>query len=228
MTRIFHDDELLMLSGIQHIAFCERQWALIHIEQQWAENTRTVEGKIMHRRVDDSHFFESRGDVLISRSVPIISYTLGLYGICDVVEFHVVEKCDLGMVLKNRKGRWEPIPIEYKRGKQKRDKRDEVQLCAQAICLEEMLNTVIPHGFLFYGQTRHRVQINFNIELRNEVRRLAKKMHQIFSTGITPKPIYAKHCRSCSLNGLCLPKLKKRRNSVRQYVNKHLEEGVCD
>src|SRR5690554_3378443 len=160
MQKMYSEDDFLMLSGIQHFAFCQRQWALIHIEKQWSENLLTIEGKQLHERVDNPYFFESRGGILTARSVPIASYTLGFYGVADMVEFFSVEKN--GITLNGRKGLWHPVPIEFKRGRPKKDNIDEVQICAQAMCLEEMLCYDIEYGYLFYGETRHRTKVLFN------------------------------------------------------------------
>ena len=224
MDNNYLDDELLMLSGVQHIAFCERQWALIHIEQQWQENVKTVEGRIVHEKVDDPEFFESRGDILISRSVPIVSRTLGFYGIADMVEFHL-SRDSKGIKLEKRIGRWNPIPVEYKRGKPKSDSRDEVQLCAQAICLEEMLDVTITNGYLYYAQTRRRTQVNFDYALRAQVKEFALKMHSLFSKGITPKAVYEKHCKNCSLIELCVPKVTEKQKNVSKYIEKFIQLG---
>jgi CRISPR-associated exonuclease Cas4 len=142
----YQPEDWLPLSGIQHFVFCRRQWALIHIEQHWQENVLTAEGKIMHNRADDPFFTESRGGVIIARSVPVSSPTLGLTGICDVVEFTSEAE---GVQLPGRTGFYHPAPVEYKRGREKLDRCDEAQLCAQAICLEEMLAVSIPHGHVF-------------------------------------------------------------------------------
>ncbi|NLY76132.1 MAG: Dna2/Cas4 domain-containing protein, partial [Firmicutes bacterium] len=134
MIITYSEDDLLLLSGIQHFAYCERQWALIHIEQQWLENVRTVEGRHLHERVHNPDLVEKRGDLLVARSLPIVSWRLGLYGMMDLVEFRQVGSDQGGIKLPNREGVWLPKPVEYKRGKPKTDDRDEVQLCAQAIC----------------------------------------------------------------------------------------------
>src|SRR5512136_2109374 len=170
----YMSDELLPLSGIQHFLFCRRQWALIHVERQWQENALTAEGKIMHQRADDPFFTETRNGVITARSVPIASYRLGLSGVCDVVEF---TESPEGVRLPGREGRYLPAPVEYKRGKEKRDHSDEAQLCAQAICLEEMLAVTIPCGFLYYGETRHRVAVELTADLRGLVRDMADEMH---------------------------------------------------
>lgn len=225
---MYSDDDLLMLSGIQHIAFCERQWALIHIEQQWAENMRTVEGKHMHERVDDPFASEVRGNVITLRSVSLVSYRLGLYGLADVVEFTRSENAQ-GIGLNGYPGKWRPVPVEYKRGKPKPDERDEVQLCAQAICLEEMYNAnndfnlVISFGYLFYGETRHRHEVIFSLELRNRVESYARRMHELFETGTTPLAIYKTHCKACSLVELCNPKSFCNPWKVNDYLKNALE-----
>ncbi|HHW18973.1 MAG TPA: CRISPR-associated protein Cas4 [Firmicutes bacterium] len=211
----YKEDDCLPLSGIQHIAFCPRQFALIHVERLWQENVLTFEGRIMHDRADDPLFVESRGTVLISRSVPLISRSLGLYGVADVVEFH---KCTHGgVVIEGRPGTWQPYPIEYKRGQVKPDDRDMVQLCAQAMCLEEMLGSAIAEGALFYGKTRRRQVVKLDSALRSRVTDLAREMHAIYESGITPPPSKTKACRSCSLVDLCLPSVS-RTKSTRMYL----------
>lgn len=216
----YTQDDLLPLSGIQHFLFCRRQWALIHIEQQWKENALTAEGRIMHQRVDDPFFTETRNGVVIARSVPVASYRLGLSGVCDVVEFTASPD---GVKLPNRDWLYLPAPIEYKRGKEKHDHSDETQLCAQALCLEEMLSTNIPRGFLFYGETRHRVEIPFTAELRALVKDRSDEMHNYFSRGYTPKVKTSKACRSCSLADICLPVLQEKVIAASKYIKRQLE-----
>jgi CRISPR-associated exonuclease Cas4 len=218
----YTQDDLLPLSGIQHFLFCRRQWALIHIEQQWKENALTAEGRIMHKRVDDPFFTETRKGVITARSVPVASYRLGLSGVCDVVEFTASPD---GVKLPNREGLYLPAPIEYKRGKEKHDHSDETQLCAQAMCLEEMLSTVIPRGFLFYGETRHRVDITFAAELRALVKDMSDEMHNYFSRGYTPKVKTSKACRSCSLADICLPVLQEKVIAASKYIQLQIENG---
>lgn len=199
-------DDLLPLSALQHIVFCERQCALIYTEQAWAENRLTVEGKIMHERVHDESR-ESRGDVRIDYGVSLRSLRLGLIGKADVVEFH-----------HRPDGSWLPFPVEYKRGKPKADDCDKVQLCAQAICLEEMLSVAIPEGALFYGQTKHRLDVVFDEALRRETEETARRAHDLVASGRTPPPIYEKRCESCSLMAECLPKTMQRQRSVNDYL----------
>jgi CRISPR-associated exonuclease Cas4 len=221
----YQDDDLLMLSGIQHFAFCERQWALIHIEQQWQENLLTFNGRDMHERADDPFFTESRGAVLISRAVPLLSRQLGLYGKADVVEFHKTDQIEAkGVVLPGREGLWMPYPVEYKYGQPKEDDRDMVQLCAQAFCLEEMLGIPIETGVLFYGRTRRRQTVAFDDELRWRVTELAERMHEMFQKGITPPAQHKAVCDSCSLLEVCLPKLKGKADAVAGYLRKAMAE----
>lgn len=225
MNYQYKEDDLLMLSGIQHMAFCERQWALIHIEKQWHENVRTVEGRQIHEKVDDPEFFESRGDILISRSIPIISHKLGLYGVADMVQFHRTNRKEEGILIENRVGRWIPVPIEYKRGRPKDDAVDDVQLCAQAIALEEMLHVSISRGYIYYAQTRHRIEVKLDEKLRAFVQELALKMHDMFQSGITPNAVYKKHCKNCSLYEVCMPKITSREKDVARYIQKFIEMG---
>jgi len=220
MSNYYSDDELLLLSGIQHFFFCRRQWALIHIEQQWQENLLTFGGRELHERVDDPFFTEARGTVLVTRSLPIISRRLGLYGVADVVEFY---RSDEGVRLRGRNGLWRPRPVEYKYGEPKIDERDMVQLCAQAFCLEEMFNTSIAQGDIFYGRVRRRQKVEFDEALRQRVIELSREMHRLFEEGTTPLPEQTKACRSCSLVEICLPHTGKRR-SVRRYLDDALRE----
>ena len=144
---MYAEDEYLALSGIQHYAFCPRQWALIHLEQQWSENVLTMQGNLMHERAHDEFSREKRGSMLIVRGLGIHSRNLGLSGKCDVVEFH---RSSEGVPLAGEEGLWLPTPVEYKHGKAKRHDADRLQLCAQAMCLEEMLGADVPIGFLYY------------------------------------------------------------------------------
>ncbi len=232
-------DDLLPLSGIQHFLFCRRQWALIHIEQQWKENALTAEGRIMHKRADAPFFTETRNGVITARSVPVASYRLGLSGVCDVVEFLPSPPAPLpastalplrsarmgeGVRLPNRDGFYLPTPIEYKRGKEKHDHSDETQLCAQAMCLEEMLSTRIPRGYLYYGETRHRVEVEFTSELRTLVQDMSAEMHNYFSRGYTPKVKTHKGCRSCSLADICLPVLQEKVIAASRYIKQNIED----
>ena len=202
---MYDEDDLLALSGIQHIAFCERQWALIHIEKQWAENVRTVEGRQLHKKVDNPYIFESRVDIVTARAVPIVSYELGLYGVADIIEFSSAEGPGNTVALPGKPGLWSPYPVEYKKGREKKDDRDEVQLCAQAICLEEMLDVRIDNAYLYYGETHHRVKIKLTDNLRQRVIELSQRMHWLFKQGITPGAVAKRGCKLCSLSDICLP-----------------------
>ncbi len=215
---MFNQDDYLFLSGIQHFKFCRRQWALIHIEQQWADNLRTIEGNILHEKAHDKFFSEKRKDVVITRSLPISSSELGISGECDVVEFHEDEK---GIEISGRKGKFKVYPVEYKRGEPKESNEDILQLTAQAMCLEEMLCCDIESGALYYGETRKRLRVSFNDELRNEVRSIISEMHQLYDRRYTPKVKRTKACNACSLKDLCLPVLEKRKN-VRKYIDELL------
>ena len=195
---------------------------LIHIEQQWKENLRTVEGDLFHRRAHDDQARERRGDVLILRGLSVASPTLGISGTCDVVEF----RADPGGVpLQGEEGLWVPFPIEYKRGAPKSHRADELQLCAQAMCLEEMLCCAVPEGALFYGETRRRTSVPFSAELREEVRVMLEEMHQLYRRGHTPRGRRSKSCNACSLQELCLPALMKG-NDVDAYLRQAMEVGL--
>lgn len=217
---MYTEENYLMLSGIQHFAFCRRQWALIHIEQQWEENYRTTAGELMHKKAHDEGAFEKRGELLIIRGLRIASHELGFSGQCDVVEFHQSED---GITLFGYDGRWNPIPIEYKNGSPKENNADAFQLCAQAICLEEMFQTKIPEGFLYYGETRRRSHVEFTDSLRDDVRKISMEMHELFQRGYTPKVRYTKQCKACSLENLCVPKLQKA-GSVKEYMERNVRE----
>lgn len=223
----YAEDDWLQISGIQHFAFCRRQWALIHLEGQWAENFRTTDGELMHKAAHDANFYESRGDCVTVRALKVHSSVLGISGECDVVEFHrVTEQNGEGIPLKGKKGLWYPFPIEYKRGKPgNHTPADSLQLCAQALCLEEMLCCSVPYGALYYGETRHRQKVELTSELKEEIKTMLKEMHALRERGYTPKAKPSKSCNACSLKELCLPKLIKVR-SASEYIRQHLEETV--
>ncbi len=217
---MYREEDYLMLSGLQHFAYCRRQWALIHIEQQWAENERTVDGQIFHSVAHDKARIEKRGELLITRGLPVKSAKLGMSGICDVVEFH---KSEEGVSLASYEGLWQPYPVEYKKGLPKLNEADEMQLCGQAICLEEMLLCRIPGGSLFYGENRRRETVEFTEELRGKVYDMAKEMHVLWDKGYTPRVKPQKGCNACSLKEICVPRLG-RVKSVSAYIEGSLSE----
>lgn len=217
---MYTEDDYLMLSGLQHFTFCRRQWALIHVEHLWEENLRTVEGNLMHETAHDTTFRESRGDLYILRGVSIHSASLGVAGKCDVLEYR---RSDTGISLTGKDGLWQPYPVEYKKGASKENSADRLQLCGQAMCLEEMLCCKIPEGALFYGETRRREIVEFTEEMRNSVKDYLLEMHEYAKRGYTPKVKPTKSCNACSLKELCLPRLL-RQNSVKKYIADALEE----
>ncbi len=218
---MYQEDEFLQLSGIQHYAFCRRQWGLAHIELQWCENVRTVEGHLMHRRAHDGEIVERRGDLIVSRAMPVQSKELGISGECDVVEFH---KASDGVYIPRYDGYYHVLPVEYKKGRPKEDEIDILQLAAQTMCLEEMLCCQIDEGFLYYGETKHRLRVSITKELRAKVRTIVAEMHQYYEKGATPKGKRTKACNACSLKDICLPVLMKVR-SVHQYIADAIEES---
>ncbi len=216
-------DGMLPLSGIQHFAFCRRQWALIHLEGQWAENLRTVEGELLHSRAHKDGLRERRGDVLTIRGLAVFSQQLGLSGKCDVVEFHTDSA---GVALQGEAGRWRPFPVEYKHGAPKSGDMDRLQLCAQAMCLEEMLCCEVPEGALYYGETHRREQVLFTADLRSQVESMSAEMHDYARRGHTPRVKPRRGCAGCSLRDLCLPAAAKA-PSASSYLYQHIyqEEG---
>lgn len=216
----YREEDYLMLSGIQHFAFCRRQWALIHIEQQWNENEHTILGELLHKNAHDPFSYEKRQDVIISRAMPIFSRTMGISGECDVVEF---QKAEDGITLYGHRGLYNVYPVEYKKGSPKDSCIDILQLTAQAMCLEEMLSAEIKEGFLFYGEIRRREQIIFTQDLREQVRNCFAEMHQLYDKRYTPKVKWSKSCNACSLKDTCIPKLGKT-ISVQEYIQRTLGE----
>lgn len=216
----YPEEEYLMLSGIQHFYFCKRQWALIHIEQQWKENKSTQEGNILHEKADKPLLKESRKDTFISRAIPVSSSTLGFSGILDVVEFHQDET---GVSLPGRKGKWKPEVIEYKRGKEKSDERDIVQLTAQVMCMEETLNCRLSEGYIYYFRTNQRIPVTITRERRDLVKRLAEEMHEMYRKKETPPAEFFKNCRLCSLVDICIPRMTKKKKDVTHYIYGDME-----
>lgn len=214
----YREEEYLQLSGLQHFRFCRRQWALIHIEHQWAENLRTVEGALLHENAHDREYNETRGDLIVTRGMSVFSSHLGVSGECDVLEFH---RKEYGIRLKGREGFWMPYPVEYKKGRPNPQSGDAIQLCAQAMCLEEMLCCEIPSGALYYAEERRRLPVMFTKELRQSVLESLKEMHSFNEKGQTPKVKPTKSCNACSLKEICLPKLMSKQ-PVATYFNRHL------
>lgn len=200
---MFSDEDLLLISGLQHLSFCERQWVLIHMEQEWSENLLTIEGRHLHDFVHDQGT-ESRGDVRLVRGLQLRSLKLGLYGVADMVEFH---RDSNGVALPNLPGPslWQPYPVEYKRGRKRYDQADEIQVCAQAMCLEEMLGAAIPHGAIYYGQPRRRSEIDLSASLRAEVEGLCQRARALYNGTQRPEFAFGPHCHSCSMAEFCLP-----------------------
>lgn len=213
-------EDFLQISGIQHYVFCRRQWSLIHLETQWQENLLTIEGGIVHEKCHDEGFTEKRKGLLVSRGLRVYSKTLGFTGQCDVVEFHQSNK---GAVLYGREGYWRPVPVEYKRGRAKDDLSDIMQLCVQAICLEEMFCCDVPVGFLYYDSTHRREAVEIDESLRSTVRKIGAEMHNCFVAGKTLAGHYSPKCNKCSLKDVCIPTLE-RGVSVQSYYAAFVEE----
>lgn len=211
---MYSEDALLPISALQHYLYCPRQCALIHVEQVWVENVFTAEGRLLHERVDRPQS-ESRGGVRVAYGLLLRSMHLGLTGRADVVEFHASQ---------GKGGRKVPFPVEYKRGRPKQKDWDRIQLCAQAMCLEEMLATDVPEGALFYGKTRRREQVVFDERLRSLTAETARALHELVALGVTPPPVADERCAACSLAGRCLPKAGAGKTSARAYTLKAMRE----
>lgn len=217
---MFDESDYIMLSALQHYLYCPRQCALIHLEQIWAENLYTAQGRVLHERPDSGRVQKQGSDRTV-RTLPIRSLRLGLSGQADVVEFH-----EDGNV----------FPVEYKRGKPKKDHCDEVQLCAQALCLEEMLHVEIKEGALFYGQNRRRHTVEFDSDLRQLTEKTAAQVHDLLGSRMTPKAINSKKCDQCSLLAVCMPKTCTAGRSVKKYLagmlrgadEKDAQHTLCD
>lgn len=233
---MYSEDELLPVSGLQHLLFCERQAALIHVEQLWSDNALTIEGSHLHARVDEeAPRREVRGDLVILRGLALRSLRLGLVGRADVVELHrrrLYEGRDdrpclaSAVSVARLPGLWTPFPVDYKRGRPKRDHCDEVQLCAQALCLEEMLAVSILEGALFYGRQQRRHAVAFDGELRQLTEDAAGRFHELIAAGETPRAAKSPKCKRCSLVELCVPEILGRRRSARRYLGAAVSEVV--
>ena len=217
---MYAEDDYLMLSGLQHFVFCRRQWALIHIEQQWEENYRTADGQVMHRNVHDAGYREKRGDTIVTRAMAVSSSRLGISGECDVVEFHKNTK---GIELFGVEGRYEVVPVEYKHGSPKADDSDIMQLAAQALCLEEMLCCEISVGYLYYGEICRRTKVLIDVSLRERTEKAIEEMHDLFRKHYTPKVKRTKACNACSLKDICLPVLCSDKKAS-DYINDMLDK----
>lgn len=232
MNQPVNDDSLIMISALQHYLFCQRQCALIHLEGAWGENRLTASGQLLHRHVDEQKS-ETRRNLRQATAVRLVSQRLGIAGIADMVEFHfsVAEHDKTGtkiaVSLQGLTGFWRPFPVEYKHGRPKSHRADEVQLCAQAICLEEMLGVVIPSGALFYGEPHRRTDVSFDPELRRLTEETSDGVHALFASGLTPEPIFGKWCTSCSLIEECRPKLLTSHRSVRKWLEHTIEEATA-
>jgi CRISPR-associated exonuclease Cas4 len=213
---VYSEDDLLSISALQHLMFCERRCALVHIENVWQENIFTAEGKNVHDKVHSSDS-ESRNDLRIVRSLRLVSYRLGLSGVADVVEFR---KSETGITLDGANGFWRAFPVEYKRGILKHEISFEVQLCAQAICLEEMLKCSVEDGAIYYGTSRRRQDVKFTPGLRGMTEDAALKLHELFNSRITPRAEYGKKCKSCSLFELCMPEITGIDKDIERYLSK--------
>lgn len=215
---LFAEDDLIPISALQHYVFCARQCALIHVERIWDENRLTAEGRLLHERVHDASS-ESRPDRRTARGLRLRSFKLGVAGMADVVEFINDPR---GVIVPGISGRWIPHPIEYKRGRPKPDPSDEIQVCAQALCLEEMLNVDITEGEVFYGQPRRRHVVPLTEALRRETERIALDARALIRSGETPASRPDGRCRSCSLSDRCLPESAGIRKSARRYIGQML------
>jgi CRISPR-associated exonuclease Cas4 len=212
---MYAESDLIPISALQHYVVCPRQCALIHLEAVWIENERTAEGRVEHERVDRGGA-ETRAGVRRAYGVPVRSLRLGLAGQADVVEFHAVPGG----------GPEQPFPIEHKRGRPKRGDEDRVQLCAQALCLEEMLGVSVPAGALFYGQSRRRADVAFGEALRRRTEEVAVEVRALFDSGGTPPPPAVAPCKSCSLLSACQPTVfRTRRRNVASWIAGRLSEG---
>jgi len=210
---MYAEDELLPISALQHLLFCERQCALIHVEGEWAENRLTVEGRHLHERVHDEGA-ETRGDARLHRGVLLRSLHLGLYGKADLVE------------ITGSPGQLKALPVEYKRGRPKTGDCDRVQLCAQAICLEEMLGVPVREGALFYGRTRRREIVPMTGFLRTETEQTAARLHQLVQTAHIPPADCKPRCKRCSLRDICLPQATGPSRSAKRFLARNAVAGA--
>ena len=217
---MFIESELLPISALAHLLYCERRCALVHIERLWDDNRFTAEGTVLHERAD-SEERENRKNIRIARGLRIRSMRLGIWGQADIVEFHRVADIENSVCLPDTQGLWKPYPVEYKRGKPKTNKCDEIQLCAQALAIEEMLSVTIPEGALYYNTPRRRAVIELDSDLRTETETAICKLHDLIRSRQTPKAVYSEKCKQCSLNNICLPQIGSQ-GTVKSYIEKEL------
>jgi CRISPR-associated exonuclease Cas4 len=231
---MYSENDLLPLSILADLLFCERRAALHLIEGIWKDNLFTAEGTVLHSKVHDDLPIESRGDVCTSQGLRLRSLRLGLTGIADVVEFRRAETFEASaqsysielpsaIALAGAKGLWRPFPVDYKRGRLRHEEGFEVQLCAQALCLEEMMAVQIPAGAIYYGKPHRRLEVAFNDSLRKKTGSAAARLHELVERGKTPVVRYEKKCDSCSLVDVCLPKLMTESLTVARYLSRALE-----
>lgn len=223
---LYSDDEMLALSGIQHFMFCPRQWALIHIEQQWADNRLTAEGQIAHEHADDAEYRPKAGGAFVIRRMPLVSRTLGLAGFADIVEMKPAPEGENSIRIPGKDGFWTPAPVEYKHGKAKENPCDTMQLAAQAICIEEAYGIKVAKGAIYYCQTRHRLEVSIDDKLRDMAKAIAESMHSAFKRGLTPKAEDREECRSCSLLDICVPEAGGRQKAS-EYITHNLYEETA-
>lgn len=219
---MYLEDDYLMISGIQHFAYCRRQWALVHIEDKWQENYFTADGRAIHDRVHEQGIQDIRNGVLTIRGLNVSSAKYGISGTCDAVEFLPVND---GIALHGRDGLWQPLPVEYKRGRSKVNNCDRLQVTAQAVCLEEMFSCVIDCGFIFYKETRRREKVEITVDMRDELTKTLEEMHSYYRRGYTPRVKPTKKCEKCSLSSECMPSLLRSEENVDSYIRRHMEES---
>lgn len=220
---MYEEQDYLLLSGLQHFAYCPRQWALIHVDGQWADSADTVKGKIIHKKAHNEQSYELRGNSLVLRGLRISSRELGVSGQCDVVEFTKVPIYQEGSVtLKGFPGWWIPCPVEYKKGNGRYQKADELQLVCEALCLEEMLQTRITHADLFYSEIRERVHVIIDAGKRASVRNALNEMRHLYESHYLPRIKKSKKCINCSLQDICMPQILS--SPVSEYITRHMKE----
>ena len=220
---MFDEEDLIPLSALQHLVFCQRRCALVHLEQIWVPNRYTVEGDHLHNRVDEAGV-ERRPDVVISRGLPIRSLRLGLSGRADVVEFYPCEIGE-GIEMPGRAGSFAAFPVEYKRGTAKRGECDEIQLCAQALCLEEMLGSPVRRGAVFYATPRRRLEIELDARLRENTENYIDVLRRLWEGGKTPAAEYSKKCESCSMLDVCLPTVTGNAKAPTAYWKREMDRS---